>query len=86
MLLHNVSRYLENTKLRHVAREECARLSRGRIDNQVFSVRTPHPPNTLIFHPYLAHLAVAAKDTFRYATLQLVTSLLFLSQINDYLS
>ncbi|XP_054282022.1 regulatory-associated protein of mTOR-like isoform X2 [Macrosteles quadrilineatus] len=56
-------RYLENTKLRNTARVECIRLNRGRIDHQVFSVRTQHAATVLHFHPYLTHVAAAGKDT-----------------------
>ncbi|XP_046663293.1 regulatory-associated protein of mTOR isoform X2 [Homalodisca vitripennis] len=57
-------RYLENTKLRNAAREECARLAKGRIDNQMFTVKLTQPPGVLFFHPYLPHLAVTVKDCF----------------------
>lgn len=64
-------RYLRNAVLRREARDDYRRISHGRLENQLFSVRTPQPPSVLHFHPYDPHLAVAGKDCFRYEILDL---------------
>ncbi|XP_012256997.1 regulatory-associated protein of mTOR isoform X2 [Athalia rosae] len=57
-------RYIRNKKQRRDAREEQMRITRGRLETQIFHTRSPQPPDVLAFHPFDTHLAVAARDCF----------------------
>ncbi|XP_051171170.1 regulatory-associated protein of mTOR isoform X1 [Leptopilina boulardi] len=55
-------RYLRNRKQRNDAKEEFNKIAHGRLESQVFHVRSPQPPDLFVFHPFDSHLAVACKD------------------------
>ncbi|XP_033214111.1 regulatory-associated protein of mTOR isoform X2 [Belonocnema kinseyi] len=57
-------RYLRNSRQRHEAKEDFTKIAHGRLESQVFHVRSMHPPDILAFHPFDHHLAVAYKDHF----------------------
>lgn len=67
-------RYLRNRKQRNDAKEEFSKIAHGRLESQVFHVRSPQPPDLLVFHPFDSHLAVACKDYVGFVLLLLLSS------------
>lgn len=62
----SVRRYLRNASLRNESKEEQKKILTGRLEHQVFNSRSPDSPSIIMFHPYEAHLVVAAKDNYGY--------------------
>lgn len=55
-------RYLRNAALRQEAVEE--QRKNPKLEHQVFNSRCPDQPKVIMFHPYEAHIALAARDSY----------------------